>query len=245
MTSGASAMTGSMAISTAITPALADDDGVEVEGAEVSAVAQSRIVRGRPAGSPWPRCRRAVAAARAFQQWRRFDAMDHREGVVVGQRRHLGLRIIEDFDEDAAEAEADRGTEQWIVDDAGIGFRDALDHRLDQRAALETRVSCIRDDRLISVADLRSLAQSSRTQPSSLLCRRPGASALTATAVPKRRRQRRRRPRNSQGRRRPSARRWRPRACRAARKSHRGSRGRRLRTVPDFSGASAFAARAQ
>ena len=80
--------------------------------------------------------------------------MDHLEGAVAGQRRHLGHRVVQDFDEYASEAEADRGTEQRIVDDAGIGLRDALDHRLDQRAALEAGVARIPDDRRIGVADL-------------------------------------------------------------------------------------------
>jgi len=80
--------------------------------------------------------------------------MDHVVRILAGERRHLGRRIIEDLDEDASEAEADRRTERRIVDDAGIGLRDSLDHRLDQRAALETGVACVSDDRRIGVTDL-------------------------------------------------------------------------------------------
>ena len=187
MTSAASAMMGSMAISTATTPLLPTMMGLRSSARNRPLFAIAKSSKGDQQGRERFHVG-AVAAARAFEQRSALDAVDHREGAVVRQRRHLGHRVIQDFDEYAPEAEADRGTEQGIVDDAGIGLRDALDHRLDQHAALETGVARISRRPLHRHRGPRcSSVQPRRTQPRSLLCSRPGASALTATAVLNRR----------------------------------------------------------
>lgn len=84
-----------------------DDDGIEIDGAESAGIRQRELTE------TYQKIRERLdvaylAAARAGEELGAFDRVDHRERLVVRQGRHFGPHVVEDFDKDAAETEADR-----------------------------------------------------------------------------------------------------------------------------------------
>ena len=66
----------------------------------------------------------------------------------MGERRHLGHRVVQNLDEDAAEAETDRRPEQTVLDDAGVDLGHAGHHGLDQHlVAAKAGLAHVRDER--------------------------------------------------------------------------------------------------